>query len=65
MNELQSFISKSFGQVRGCIIDNIPYLVGKDIISILGYSNISDTISKHVDEDDKIFINSKLNRNRY
>lgn len=59
MNELQSFISKSFGQVRGCIIDDIPYLVGKDIVSILGYSNISDTISKHVDEDDKIFINSK------
>lgn len=59
MNELQSFISKSFGQVRGCIIDNIPYLVGKDIVSILGYSNISDTISKHVDEDDKILINSK------
>ena len=59
MNELQSFISKSFGQVRGCIIDNIPYLVGKDVVSILGYSNISDTISKHVDEDDKILINSK------
>lgn len=59
MNELQNFISKSFGQVRGCIIDDIPYLVGKDIVSILGYSNISDTISKHVDEDDKILINSK------
>lgn len=59
MNELQSFISKSFGQVRGCIIDDIPYLVGKDIVSILGYSNISDTISKHIDGDDKILINSK------
>lgn len=59
MNELQSFISKSFGQVRGCIVNDIPYLVGKDIVSILGYSNISDTISKHVDEDDKILINSK------
>ena len=59
MNELQSFISKSFGQVRGCIIDKTPYLVGKDVVSILGYSNISDTICKHVDEDDKILINSK------
>lgn len=59
MNELQSFISKSFGQVRGCIINEIPYLVGKDIVSILGYSNVSDTISKHVDEEDKLLINSK------
>lgn len=42
MNELQNFISKSFGQVRGCIIDDIPYLVGKDVVSILGYSNILD-----------------------
>lgn len=59
MNELQSFISKSFGQVRGCVIENTPYLVGKDIVGILGYSNISDTISKHIDDEDKILINSK------
>lgn len=49
MNELQCFISKSFGQVRGCIINKIPSLVGKDIVSILRYPNVSDTISKHID----------------
>lgn len=59
MNELQLFVNKSFGQVRGIIINSIPYLVGKDIVSILGYSNVSDALNKHVDNEDKLLINSK------
>ena len=59
MNELSNYISKEFGNVRGVLVNDIPYLVGKDVCSILGYSNISDAIKSHVDDDDKILINSK------
>ena len=59
MNELQKFVNESFGQVRGIMINNVPYLVGKDVVSILGYSNVSDAITKHVDKEDKILLNSK------
>lgn len=59
MNELSNYISKEFGNVRGVLVNKIPYLVGKDICTILGYSNPSDAIKTHVDDDDKILVNSK------
>lgn len=59
MNELNNYISKEFGNVRGILVNDIPYLVGKDVCTILGYSNPSDAIKTHVDVDDKILINSK------
>lgn len=59
MNELSNYISKEFGNVRGVLVNKIPYLVGKDICIILGYSNPSDAIKTHVDDDDKILVNSK------
>lgn len=48
-----------FGNVRGVFVNGTSYLVAKDVVSILGYTNASDAISMHVDDDDKIFINSK------
>ena len=60
MNELSKYISKEFGNVRGVLVNEIPYLVGKDICIILGYSNPSDAIKTHVDEDDKIFSDLKV-----
>ena len=33
--------------------------VGKDVASILGYSNTRDALVKHVDEEDKILLNEK------
>lgn len=59
MNELNNYISKEFGNVRGILVNDMPYLVGKDVCTILGYSNPSDAIKTHVDVDDKILINSK------
>lgn len=59
MNELNDYISKEFGNVRGILVNEIPYLVGKDVCVILGYSNPSDAIKTHVDDDDKILVNSK------
>lgn len=38
-------------QVRTILIDNDPYFVGKDVAEILGYKNMKDALSKHVDSE--------------
>lgn len=53
MSELQIFQNAEFGSVRTATIDGEPYFVGKDVATILGYSNPRDAISKHVDDEDK------------
>lgn len=40
-------------QVRTVTINEEPYFVGRDIATILGYSNSRDAMSKHVDIEDK------------
>lgn len=52
MNELQVFKFEN-SQVRTVLINDEPYFVGKDVATILGYSNPRDALSKHVDEEDK------------
>lgn len=53
MNDLQIFNNEEFGEIRTVEIDGEPWFVGKDIAQALGYSNTSDAILKHVDEEDK------------
>lgn len=53
MNELQIFNNEEFGNVRSLIIDNEPWLVGKDVATDLGYQNGSRDINRHVDEEDR------------
>lgn len=53
MENLKIFENEEFGKIRIVVIDNEPYFVGKDVASILGYSNVRDAIAKHVDEEDK------------
>lgn len=53
MSELQVFQNAEFGSVRTATINGEPYFVGKDVATILGYSNPRDAISKHVDDEDK------------
>lgn len=53
MNNLKIFESKEFGSIRTVTINNKLYFVGKDVASILGYSNVRDAIANHVYEDDK------------
>lgn len=53
MSELQIFQNAEFGSVHTATIDGEPYFVGKDVATILGYSNLRDAISKHVDDEDK------------
>lgn len=53
MNELQLFKNEEFGNLRGLIINNEPWFVGKDIAVILGYIKPTDAVRKHVDEEDR------------
>lgn len=47
MNEIQIFNNDLFGQVRGLVIDEKPYFVGKDIAEALGYSRPTKAIQDH------------------
>lgn len=53
MNQLQVFQNNEFGQIRSFIIDDQPWFIGKDVADALGYSNLSDAIRTHVDDEDK------------
>lgn len=54
MNELQSFNSEEFGEIRTVTINGEPWFVGKDVAEILGYSNTRKALADHVDEEDKM-----------
>ena len=53
MNEIKIFDNPEFGKVRTMEINGEPFLVGKDVAEILGYSNTRDALTKHVDSEDK------------
>ena len=47
MNNLTIFNNNLFGQVRGLLIDEQPYFVGKDVAEALGYKKPSNAINQH------------------
>lgn len=51
--DFSTYAKEEFGKVRGTLIDGEPWLVGKDVATILGYSNTRDAILRHVDRGDK------------
>ena len=53
MNELKIFQNEQFGSIRTVEVDGEPYFVGKDVATILGYSDTAKAIRVHVDEEDK------------
>lgn len=55
--KLMTFENKNFGTIRTVDINGIAYFVGKDVATILGYSNQNEAIQEHVDTEDKL--NSK------
>lgn len=55
-NNLQIFENSEFGKVRTVIVNDEPYLVGKDVATILGYKNTRDAILRHVDDEDKVVV---------
>ncbi|WP_240928895.1 Bro-N domain-containing protein [Staphylococcus agnetis] len=52
MQELQIFNFEEL-PVRTLTVDDEPYFVGKDVAEILGYKDVSSTVSKNVDLEDK------------
>nr|DAZ44711.1 MAG TPA: repressor domain protein [Caudoviricetes sp.] len=52
-SDIQTFENSEFGSIRIVEIDNEPYFVGRDVATVLGYSNIRDALSRHVDDEDK------------
>ena len=53
MNELQTFKHEGFGEIRTLEINGEPWFVGKDVASVLGYSNSRKALLDHVDDEDK------------
>jgi len=50
---LQVFRNAELGSVRTTVIDGEPYIVGKDVAEILGYTNPQKALRDHVDDEDK------------
>ena len=48
-----TFVDEEFGSVRTVCINGEPWLVGKDVATILGYERPTKAIQDHVDEEDK------------
>ena len=59
MNDIQIFNNTEFGDVRTLTIDGEPYFVGKDVAEILGYENQNRDILRHVDEEDRVYLDEK------
>ena len=55
MNKMQIFNNPEFGMVRTMVIGDVPYFVGKDVATALGYINASKAVMNHVDVEDKRF----------
>lgn len=54
MNEIMTFDSKEFGQLRSIEIEGEPYVIGSDVAVALGYMNPPKAIRDHVDDEDKL-----------
>ena len=52
-NEMKIFENPEFGSIRTVEVDNTPYFVGKDVATILGYSDTAKAIRVHIDDEDK------------
>ena len=56
-NQIQIFSNPKFGTIRTILIDDVPYFVGKDVATALGYADTDKAIRIHVNEEDKRFLN--------
>lgn len=53
-NAIKIFENEEFGQIRIIEKDGEPWLVGKDVAEILGYTNTPKAIRDHIDDEDKL-----------
>ncbi len=54
--KIQVFPNDEFGQIRAMLINEEPWIVGKDAAEALGYENSRKAIADHVDDEDKQII---------
>lgn len=54
IKEMKAFNNSEFGQVRTIVLDNEPWLIGKDVAEALGYKDPNQAIRKNVDTDDRL-----------
>lgn len=54
MNDIKVFENDAFGSVRTMDMEGEVWFVGKDVAEILGYTNPSEALADHVDEEDKL-----------
>lgn len=52
--ELTIYKNHEFGSIRATNINGEPWLVGKDVAEVLGYSDTNKAIAMHVNDDDKL-----------
>lgn len=52
-NKMEIFKNDEFGSVRIVMLDGEPWFVGKDVATILGYTNPQRAIRDHIDDEDK------------
>lgn len=64
MSNITIFRNEIFGEIRRMLLNNKPYFVGKDVATILGYSNPTKAISTHCKNGIKEIIPTK-NRKEY
>lgn len=53
MNDIKTFTSEQFGDIRTIEKNGEPWFVGKDVAEILGYTDTAQAIRKHIDSEDK------------
>lgn len=53
MSKLEIFENSEFGEIRTVEINSEPWFVGRDVATVLGYSNPRKAIGDHVDDEDK------------
>ena len=57
INNLQFFKNEELGEIRTVEVNSEIYFVGKDIAIALGYKEYRHALKRHVDEEDKIYVN--------
>lgn len=53
MTALKIFENTEFGRIRLVLLNDEPWIVGKDVAQALGYERTADAIRTHVDDEDK------------
>ncbi len=51
--ELKVYNNAQLGKIRGCIVNDQVWFVGKDVALLLGYKNTRKALTDHVDADDR------------